>query len=552
MITPNTDVYLLKCPLEIDDMNQLTFANATAQYNYFQSLPKLYLDDGTYTYQRKDGVIRVGELIDDIQSYNYVMYRNTNHSNKWFFAYITGMEYLNDNVTAVSIKTDTFQTWQFSLTYKRCFVEREHVNDDTFGKHTVPENLETGEYVSNYTTNILPYKKSFPHGADPTDPTQAIAADIIICFQVTEIDPLLPWISDQNWYGYMNSCFSGLFVFGVTAASTARKVINAYDNASKGDSIVSIFNAPVPFFNDCVMVTSLIDPTDKVLIPPVSLSNTILNSFTSYAMPSTLDGYSPKNNKVKCYPYNFISIDNHGGGSAVFNYELFHNNSPSFGIEGAFGQGCDIMLVPEGYKGDNSHNYAYGVAGAKYPQCAWRSDYYLNWLTQNAVNQPFGAATAIGGAALGIASGIAFSNPITALAAGVGLLGAIGDSISKNYEAQKHPDQAKGQASCGNMILGANNGGGMCFTLYKMSVKAEYAKMIDDFFSMFGYKVNEVKVPNITGRRNWNYVKTIGCYIDADIPQEDLKEIKDMFDKGITLWHNPTTFMDYSQANDII
>jgi hypothetical protein len=69
---------------------------------------------------------------------------------------------------------------------------------------------------------------------------------------------------------------------------------------------------------------------------------------------------------------------------------------------------------------------------------------------------------------------------------------------------------------------------------------------------MFGYKVNRVKVPNITGRRNWNYVKTIGCYIDADIPQTDLEQIKEMFDRGITLWHNPATFVDYSQNNDII
>ena len=85
-----------------------------------------------------------------------------------------------------------------------------------------------------------------------------------------------------------------------------------------------------------------------------------------------------------------------------------------------------------------------------------------------------------------------------------------------------------------------------------MSVRAEVARTIDDFFTMFGYKVNRVKVPNITGRRNWNYVKTIGCYIDGDVPQTDMQEIKDMFNKGVTLWHNPSTFADYSQNNDII
>jgi hypothetical protein len=85
-----------------------------------------------------------------------------------------------------------------------------------------------------------------------------------------------------------------------------------------------------------------------------------------------------------------------------------------------------------------------------------------------------------------------------------------------------------------------------------MSVRAEVARTIDDFFTMFGYKVNRVKVPNVTGRRNWNYVKTIGCYIDGDIPQGDMQEIKNMFDRGVTFWHNPATFADYSQNNDII
>ena len=57
------------------------------------------------------------------------------------------MEYVNDNMTDVYIKLDVFQTYQFDFQYKKCFVEREHVNDDTVGLHTVPENLETGEYI---------------------------------------------------------------------------------------------------------------------------------------------------------------------------------------------------------------------------------------------------------------------------------------------------------------------------------------------------------------------------------------------------------------------
>ena len=96
-VTPNTDLYLLKCPLEADNQHQINFANATSQYNYFSSLPKLEVEN--FTYQRKDSIIRFPAHIDNIMTYNYVMYRNTAYGNKWFYAFITDMQYINDNMT---------------------------------------------------------------------------------------------------------------------------------------------------------------------------------------------------------------------------------------------------------------------------------------------------------------------------------------------------------------------------------------------------------------------------------------------------------------------
>ena len=66
---------------------------------------------------------------------------------------------------------------------------------------------------------------------------------------------------------------------------------------------------------------------------------------------------------------------------------------------------------------------------------------------------------------------------------------------------------------------------------------------------MYGYLTNTVKTPNLNNRPNWNYVKTIGANILGNIPQYDLQAIKDIFDNGVTLWHNPSTFLDYSQNN---
>lgn len=125
-ITPQTNIKLLKVPLEISNKNQLTFSNANAQFNYFNSLPKIEIDECNY--QRKDNILYFPAHIDSIMEYNYCMYQNSNYSNKWFYAFITNMEYENNGTTNITLATDVFQTWQFDLNWKQSFIEREHIN----------------------------------------------------------------------------------------------------------------------------------------------------------------------------------------------------------------------------------------------------------------------------------------------------------------------------------------------------------------------------------------------------------------------------------------
>ena len=139
----------------------------------------------------------------------------------------------------------------------------------------------------------------------------------------------------------------------------------------------------------------------------------------------------------------------------------------------------------------------------------------------------------------------------------LGSLFGIKNTMSEVYAHSLSPNTAKGNTNGGDINTCSNRNG---FAFYQMSIKQEYAKIIDNFFSMFGYKINEVKTPNITGRRNWNYIKTLECNITIkpdivipnSIPQEDLEKIKDMFNNGVTMWHNTSNYLDYSQNNDII
>ena len=571
VIAPQTDVYLLKVPLEIDEINQLTFTNATAQHNYFNSLPKLGFDK--FTYQRKDGTLRIPALIDDIMSYNYVMYKNSAYSNKWFYAFITNMEYLNDSVTAVSIKTDVWMTWEFELTFKPVLIDREHTNDDTIGANTLPEGLELGDFVTN--GNVTNFGVNISG-----------ISDWVTVIDVTQIEnPGNTQTLAYQWLGgtdltpkqYVNGVPSGLYhlILGYNSSVMvgAREVLDVYENAGMIDAIQNIYILPKDLVGTVVSGLSIasVNP-DNILsiksvgglsMPADSSDVTLITSTPStYTRPSTIDGYTPKNNKLLTYPYQYLNVSNNVGTTVPFRYEDF-SAGPKFRVEGILCPSGSTKAVPVDYKGiSNTENgYDYSINGAKYPLCSWHSDSYTNWLTQNGVNMRMdwqknaisGVASVVGGAVGGFMAG----GPVGGLVGGgTGLAAAITGTLSTAREqhlAKTHAnltaDQIEGNINASDIVWSKWRSQ---YTYLPMSIKAEYARCIDEYFSQYGYKCNRVKVPNITGRRNWNYVKTVGCYIDADIPQDDLQEIKSMFDKGITFWHNPSTFGDYSQVNDII
>lgn len=87
-----------------------------------------------------------------------------------------------------------------------------------------------------------------------------------------------------------------------------------------------------------------------------------------------------------------------------------------------------------------------------------------------------------------------------------------------------------------------------------MTITGERAKQIDEYFDRFGYTVNRNAnlVQAIKCRKYWNYVKTAECNIKADIPDEDLAEIKIIFNEGITFWKDANYFYKYNEgANNI-
>lgn len=546
-VEPQGEIYLCSTPLEKDYQNELTFTNLASQLAYFNSTIKHTLDN--YTYIRKESIINVGLNIDDIINCNYLFYKNKGFTEKYYFCFISDMQYVNENCTAIKIETDCFQTWQFDLIYKPSFIEREHVNDDTVGANTIPENLETGEYVL----------ESEVDNADLQDVCPVVA---------TTVDP-----EGNDEYGsYCGNRYEalGYYIFkgslmsvydGGDQADCIKRYLDYMAGESKTDAIKSIFMAPKKLvgwtgsgvwrstslfsmlsYRNALDVFEHTDPIYTDYDIPYTFSD------LSITRPTSFGSYTPKNNKMFTFPYSYMNLTNNNGGNSIFKYEDFNSNTPSFEINGIISPSCSIRAIPLNYK-NIAKNYNYGLQGAKYPICSWLNDIYTNWLTQNAVNIGLNVAGNVGQ----IISGVALASSGAGALSGAGQvasgIGGIANTLGQIYQHSLVPPQAEGNIN-GGEVGGANSK--LTFTLQNIQVREEMARVIDGYFSMFGYKVNRVKVPNITGRANWNYVKTIDVNIEGDIPQNDLSIIKGIFNKGITLWHNPNTMYDYSQNNGIV
>ena len=146
-----TRVQLCAVPIERDYKHTLYFADTATQKAYFDGKTKKSATECSY--QRREKMVRFPAKYDDIVNCNYLMYQNSNTGNrsKWYYAFITKMEYKNDEMTEIYFEIDVMQTWLRNEDYvvNPSFIEREHVINDNIGANTVPENLETGDYVIN-------------------------------------------------------------------------------------------------------------------------------------------------------------------------------------------------------------------------------------------------------------------------------------------------------------------------------------------------------------------------------------------------------------------
>lgn len=152
-ISPNSDIYILQdVPLDNTYTDTIYFSNVTAQHQFFLggNFTFMHFAQNTYVRPTRQSV-KVEVLADNIYHYNYMVFRNTAYGTKWFYAFITNIEYINDHCTQIDFEIDVMQTWITEVQLEPSLVEREHSATDNIGENIASEQVDLGRIICDHT-----------------------------------------------------------------------------------------------------------------------------------------------------------------------------------------------------------------------------------------------------------------------------------------------------------------------------------------------------------------------------------------------------------------
>ena len=571
-IIPNTDIYLLKdIKITPNYSDTIYFADKNAQYNYFSAPAKRVATLTKNSYQRHSrGWLKIALPCGTVAQANYMMFKNSSFENKWFYAFITDWEYLNNGCTLISYMIDDIQTWFFDCQLGDCFVEREHAETDAIGGNRVPEPMGSDRVIMTKQwecSNMSDY--SVIVQASQKNRGQYFETDYL---QQGQFNGLSIWRS---------TCNDGTDASAIAAVLDNMVGDGSYsEDATDQQQVVSVIMFPTTYAQN-------VTTSDGRTIP--------YSTNEGFATPRTkVDGYTPRNKKLLTSPFKKLLLTNGIGANITLDYDDFvaesgFKTTPAFFIVGSMNGQGQMMCIPYNYKGVEK-NYDFKITINEFPQCGYTLDSYRAWLAGGGdIKQQVSALKGIGSGIfglLGMAQGVnyeygkqwqqnydyrysEYSSPVaqnyadkntkvTDAMAESGTLSGVGGLLSgilntyTDYKTTEYDAHAQSNIpvgmTAGNAMVGLRE---LNFRCFDVDINQQDAKIIDSFFDKYGYQTNKLKVPNISSRKQWNYVKTRDCELIGNIPASIKNSIISIFNSGITFWKHGDNIGNYELDNTV-
>lgn len=630
-IQPDTTLKLLEgIPLDKSYEHTVYYESKEAQFDAFNKYTKITLEN--LSYQRAGtGSIRVEVPYNKIYTCNYMLFKNTAFEDRWFYAFITGVTYISNDVTEVYYELDEMQTWCYDYDFNSCFIERQHSANDEIYENTQPEGLDLG---SDYV-----YRAS--HSITLSSSSDSDKSFIILATTTQTGSKPVPHVE--------NGALFSLYTVTVKGISKASAIIKDYIDNGLEQNIISIYTIP--------------ESSKQV-------------QDMEFIRVGDLNGYKPKNKKLYCYPFTFLELYNNLGEDIALKFENFQNSNGTkindLNYKFHFRSVTFNTPVPQAkcltfnYLQTGASLLNNCVSYTQFPLGAFSGDTFKVWLAQNknsyaasmnaiansydttiqnsmlaysqaersnnlsyanlksSINKQNDIATAafnrkqehydesrknsiIGKASSSIGSILASAGAtaageivstslygltantqqeqmltnlhaslndtlatnkvisdnanllrqnanksaaenqsMIATAALTTAQNAVSSLVAKKQDAQMQPTNIRG-ALMNDSWNGAYNLVG--FTIWERTIKAEYAKIIDDYFEKYGYAQRIMTKPTRLNRPHWSFLKTTGCSITGKMTASDLYTIQTIYNNGITTWDSLESVKNYSLDN---
>lgn len=559
IIAPNSQVWFCSnIPFDMGYRHTKLYSSKAEQFTDISG--KSVFTVANCSYFRDSKRIRVTIPMAIAYTVNYLIYKNTNFENKYFYAFVTSCNYVNNEVCEFTFEIDVIQTWMFDYEIRPSFVVRQHIANDAIGASLTEESFEIGDPI---------VAKSF---ADPNSRNFKIC--VLTSFKATYDSATGKYTYTTAEGKYYGKTYSGLEMNFFGTDQSANGFIKSVVEDGKSDGIVAIFMCPEMMVDNPTQVSKIainLYPFNEV--DQASAEN-------NYYESNLFQGYVPRNKKLYQYPYRFVKVLNGRGGAAIYKWENSGSKSPegknmlSFRL---YAGGCsnpELILSPT-YNGELSvlnPSPSYSLTNGGSIQCSWSSDAYKAWLAQNQGQLQYldthrtltlarGVVdTFLGGNATDASWSYPSTSALDKLSGGdfvpvfnpskpVGSSNSVrtaantlidwSDQIARKTAILKDhevlPPEAHIATTAGQLAQDSGKSG---FTIQCCCIRKEYAQIIDDYFDMFGYSVNKVvQTINRHTRQHFNYIKTMGCLIKGTLPGEDKYRIEKIYDNGITFWH---------------
>lgn len=549
-------------PFEKDTNTSMTFDSLSDQTSYFSSFAIKTFTNLSFVKGFLYKKVRLQCDIDEVYNANYIMWKN--NDGKWFYAYITGFEFVSELATEISFDMDYIQSYMGDIVFDNCDIEREHTNDDEIyeklGENSVDPIIKKEDYIidtteTDFTTNwkVAVYYK--PN----------------LFLKGLESDPSSSWANTTQG-GTIN------MKDAVVVKKKSEYTTEAGETLSVNDKLYS--GADVKYFNcsndaerraiqDQITEWEITGYhiIDIIMIPKNAQENEIAKEITielsqsPYWTSDNIGGYHPMNKLLYCYPFLKLQVSNMQGNTRDYRYEYFlktrqGSDKPIHTI--SFRKLRNLLggvienLIPIGYNDARATtistmdrtSYDYGISNQVSPKCIWNENSFVVNLVKGAISTVVGAGAMMAGMMM-------TGTPITSMSfkPNPNLPSEMTQQILDNEQ-----DTKGNQTTNATSQLIFNTFGfmfkRMCYNKIKLQ---EY----DIAFSMYGYYYEHtIKTPNIVGRSRFNYVKTRNARISGNIPIIARQDIIEKLNNGYTFWHDKT-ITNYGNlqgiyANDII